>query len=343
MSHETKRPSSRRVRLPLTAVAILTASAALAQPAIPIRIGYQSNTDWLLLVARDLKLFEKAGLEPTFEKFVAGPPMKAAARDKRIDVTTIGSVPFLIGLSEGLDWVILGINPEGAYGEGLVTSKGSGIEAVGDLRGKRIAFVEGTNAHFGLVMALQQLGIRRDQVKLVGMAPGEQVAALAGNDIDAAWVWEPWMQKMAHEANGRVLVTEGEMGIYMGVSVYAARREWIRDNRGAAIRFLRALIMANDAIQKDPGIATKSLAAEMGIHEEWAEAIYENSPPPKILLWTDPRYRYSLVKGSGFHRRFGYLQSFLLEEKLISHSVDLRDILDASLIADALKTPGGPR
>ena len=33
---------------------------ALAQTPLPIRIGYQQTSDWLLLAARDLKLFEKA-------------------------------------------------------------------------------------------------------------------------------------------------------------------------------------------------------------------------------------------------------------------------------------------
>jgi hypothetical protein len=59
--------------------------------------------------------------------------------------------------------------------------------------------------------------------------------------------------------------------------------------------------------------------------------------------WTDPRYRYFLVQGSDFHRRFAYLQSYLLAEKFISTKVDIRDILDASIIAAALKaTPAAP-
>jgi aliphatic sulfonates family ABC transporter substrate-binding protein len=313
-------------------------SPASAQTPLPITIGYQANTDWLLLVARNLNLFEKAGLAPTFVKFVAGPPMIAAAQGKNIDVASIGSVPFLLGLAQGVDWVIIGINPEQAYGEGLVARNGSGIATVADLAGKRIGFLKGSTAHFGLITALQQLGIRRDQVELLDMPPAEQLTALANKKIDAAMVWEPWMQRMVHEANARIIITEGEMGTYMSIAVYGARRDWLRDNRETGVRFLRAILMANDVIQKSPGIGVKALAVEMGIREGWVEAIYENVPPPKIDLWTDPHYRYSLVKGSAFHRRLGYLSSFLFEEKLISQKVDVRDILDASVISEALKT-----
>lgn len=310
---------------------------------LPISIGFQANTDWLLLVARDLQLFGQAGLRPNFIKFVAGPPMIAAAQEQSIDVASIGSVPFLGGLTQGVDWVVIGINPENAYGEGLVARRDSGIATVADLAGKRIGFFRGSTAHFGLMMALRQLGIHRGQVELFDMTPAEQLSAMASKQIDAAMVWEPWMQKMVHEANGRLIVTEGAMGIYTSVSVYAARREWLRSNRQAAVRFLRALLMASDVMQSSPEIGIQALAREMSIKEEWAETIHESSPPPDLSLWTDPRYRYSLVKGAEFHRRLGYLVTFLLEEGVLDEEVDVRKILDVSVITEALEARAAGR
>jgi len=61
-------------------------------------------------------------------------------------------------------------------------------------------------------------------------------------------------------------------------------------------------------------------------------------PPPKIELWTESHYRYSLVKGAEFHRRLGYLSTFLFDGKVISQKVDVRDILGASVITEALRT-----
>ncbi len=323
--------------LALAGLGAAHAAPPAARGPLPITIGYQANTDWLLLAARDLGLFEKAGLAASFVKFVAGPPMIVAARDKSLDVASIGSVPLIGGLTQGVDWVVVGINPENAYGEGLVAGRDSGIASVADLAGKRIGFFKGSTAHFGLIMALRQLGIRRDQVELLDLPPAEQLSALAAGRIDAAMVWEPWMQKMVHEAKGRVVVTEGEMGIYTSVSVYAARRAWLRDNREAAVRFLRALLMASDVLRSSPEIGIRALARETDIKEEWAEAIYENSPPPDLSLWVDPRYRYSLVKGAEFHRRLGYLATFLLDEGVIAEAVDMRNILDVSVIGEALQ------
>jgi aliphatic sulfonates family ABC transporter substrate-binding protein len=326
-----------RILLVLCVGTGFTHTPASAQSALPIRIGFQANTDWLLVVARDLKLFEKEGLTPTFVKFAAGPPMIEAAREKQIDVTTIGTAPLVRGLSQGVDWVVVGINPEGSYGEGLVAGSGSGIRKLADLAGKRIGVVKGSTAQFGLFTALQQVGIRRDRVQLVDMSPGEQLTALANGEIDAAMVWEPWIQRMIHEANARLIVTEGDMGTYMAVSVYAARGDWLRENREAAVRYLRALLRASDVLEKNPSVGIKAFAEEMMIEEAWAETIYADSPPPRMDRWTDPRYRYSLVRGSAFHRRLGYLATFLFDEKIISKEVDLRNVLDASVVTEALK------
>ena len=98
------------------------------------------------------------------------------------------------------------------------------------------------------------------------------------------------------------------------------------------------MLLANDVVQKDPRIAVHLWAGELGIKEAWAEAIYEDVPPPLIREWTNPRYNYSLVKGSPLHRRLGFLATFLFDEKLISQPVDVDDVMDASLIAEVLKT-----
>ncbi len=311
---------------------------ASAQAPLPITIGYQATADWLLFTARELKLFERVGLAPTYVKFVAGAPMIAAAESKSIDVATVGSVPFLIGLSQGVDWVMIGIHSEGAYAEGFVARKDSGIDTLADLKGKRIGYSRGSTTQYAVMMALRQLGLRPDQVTLLDMAPAEQVAAMAKKELDAAVAWEPWMQRMVYEANARIIATEGDLGIYTNVASYSARRDWLRDNRGTAVRFLRALLMAYGVLQKDPMIGVRALAGEMGIKEAWAETIYRDAPPPKITEWANARYDYSLVNESAFQRRLGYLATFLFDEKVLPKPVDVRDALDASVITDALKT-----
>ena len=47
---------------------------------LPITIGVQTDADWPTIEAQHNHLFEKAGLKPSYIKFVAGAPMLASVR-----------------------------------------------------------------------------------------------------------------------------------------------------------------------------------------------------------------------------------------------------------------------
>jgi ABC-type nitrate/sulfonate/bicarbonate transport system substrate-binding protein len=315
---------------------VFTPKRASAQSR-PIVIGFQDNPDWLLFVARDLRLFEKAALSPTFVKFDAGPPMIDAVRTGSVNLASVGSVAFLMGLSQGLDWVMIGINPEGAYSQGLVARNDGRIRTPADLRGKRVGVFMGATAQFGLLLMLRQYGIRPDQLTLIHMSPVEQLQALQTGRIDAAMVREPWMQRMIHSANGRIVETEGNIGIHINVDCYTVRRDWLVANKETALRFLRALVMAHDVVRKDPAVAHRIWAREVGLKEAWAETIYDAVPPPLIDEWTSPHYTYSLVKGGPLYHRLGFIANYMLAWRFISQPVDLHKSMDPSLIAQVLK------
>lgn len=148
----------------------------------------------------------------------------------------------------------------------------------------------------------------------------------------------PLKPRAVHEGKTKIIATEGDLGIYTNIQVYAARREWLRDNKETAVRFLRAILMAYEVLLKDPGIGVKILAGEMGLQESWVKEMYQDIPPPNIYWSADRGYCYSLVEGSGFHRRLQYLATFLFDEKFIPRKVDVSEALDVSVITEALKT-----
>src|SRR5258708_21936286 len=188
-------------RRALSGIAALMAASAAGPAAAQSRsiaIGYQDQPDWLMFVARDMKLFERVGLVPTFVKFPGGTPMIEAAQNGRIDVASVGAVALLLGISRGLDWTVIGVNPEGAYSQGLVVRKDSDIHRPADLHGKRVGVFKGSTAQFGLLMLMRQHGLQRHQLTMVFMTPEEQVVGLREGRIHAAMVWEAWMQRMMH-------------------------------------------------------------------------------------------------------------------------------------------------
>src|SRR5215470_10437754 len=316
---------------------VLPPGGARAQQApLPIKIGYQAVASWLLFGARELKLYEKAGLAPTFVKFTAGAPMIAAAQSQSIDVAMVGTVPFLAGVASGVDWVYIGVDNEYPRAVGFVARKDSGIDSVADLTGKTIGFFRGSTSHYAVLAVLKRQGIATNQVKLLQLEPAQQVAAMMNRQIDVAATWEPWMQKMVHQADGKIIAREADIGLFTGLGVYAVRSSWLKTNQETARRYLRALVMAYDALEKDPSPALNAVMQEMGIPEDWTRAIFKESGLPAIYKQADRNYRYSAAKDSPLQASLAGLATFLYEEKVIPKQVEVSTVVDGSLMAETL-------
>jgi aliphatic sulfonates family ABC transporter substrate-binding protein len=339
-------PRRRSVALALTLVLTVTcllvppggAPAPSAQPnaPLPIKIGYQAVASWLLFGARSLKLYEKAGLTPTFVKFTAGAPMIAAAQSQSIDVAMVGTVPFLAGVAQGVDWVYIGVDNEYPRAVGFVARKDSGVSTLGDLGGKTIGFFRGSTSHYAVLTMLKRQNIPTSQVKLLALEPAQQVAAMMNKQIDVAATWEPWMQKMVHQADGKIIAREADVGVYTGLGVWAVRNSWLKANSETARRYLQALVMAYDVLEKDPAPAINAVVQEMGIPEEWARAIFKESGLPAIYKQSDPTYRYSAVKDSPLQASLHDLSRFLFEEKVLTKQVDVSGLVQGTLMAEVL-------
>ena len=203
--------------------------------------------------------------------------------------------------------------------------------------GKTIGFFRGSTSHYAVLTVLKRQGIATSQVKLLQLEPAQQVAA----------TWEPWMQKMIHQADGTIVAREADIGLYTGLGVWAVRSTWLKANPETARRYLRALVMAYDALDKDPAPAINAVMQEMGIPEDWARAIFKEAGLPAIYKQTDPGYRYSAVKDSSLQASLADLARFLFEEKVLPRQVEVSGLVDGSLMAEVLATqkkgvsPGG--
>jgi ABC-type nitrate/sulfonate/bicarbonate transport system substrate-binding protein len=245
-------------------------------------------------------------------------------------------VPFLAGVASGVDWVYIGVDNEYPRAVGFVARKDSGVGSLADLNGKTIGFFRGSTSHYAVLTVLKRQGIATNQVKLLQLEPAQQVAAMMNRQIDVAATWEPWMQKMVHQADGTIVAREADIGLYTGLGVWAVRSSWLKANQETARRYLRALVMAHDALEKDPSPAIAAVMQEMGIPEEWARAIFKEAGLPAIHKQADRSYRYSATKDSPLQASLADLAKFLFEEKVLPRQVDVSTVVDGSLMAEVL-------
>ena len=76
------------------------------------------------------------------------------------------------------------------------------------------------------------------------------VAAIERGDIDAFAIWEPWPTRALTAVKDTKVLQDAE-GIYNNINFIYMNRGWIEKNQATAVTFMRALVEANDLIDKD--------------------------------------------------------------------------------------------
>src|SRR5262245_7127664 len=324
-----------RIMLALLALVLGAAPVAAAEAPIKIRFAWQPYNAVLFYTARDLKLFEQAGLDAELVKFTAGPPQFAAYRSESIDAGLFGTAGFVVGLSQGLDLKCFYIQIISAYADGLVARPDSGIASLKDLKGKKVAFLRGTSAHIGLVTAVQKAGLRPADIQMITMDITNMVPAFANKDVDAAYAWEPWISKM-EELGGRVIVRTKDLELNTS-DHWVVREKWAKANPEGMRRLVRVVDLAYQAFTRDKSVAIRATAENLNVTEVIGGRIVEINPTLSLQQTVDPKFELSLRPGSGNPGAPGMIQKvgdFLSSEGIIKSKIDGGAAVDPSYVAD---------
>jgi taurine transport system substrate-binding protein len=199
-----------RTVLGLIASVALVHGAAAQQKPDKIVIGYLNLVN-AQLVTKALGLHEKEmGVPVQWVKFGSGGDVNNAVAAKQLSFGGVGNPPATIGTGRGLGYQgIFVLNMLGPV-ESLAVRTSKGIEKPQDLVGKTMAAPFGSTTHYLTIAYLRSAGIDPTTVKLLDMSPSDAAAAWIRGDIDAAYVWEPSLNRMVQNG-GRILMDSGTM------------------------------------------------------------------------------------------------------------------------------------
>lgn len=317
-------------------LAVGMVSEGWAQQPIPVRIAWQPYNAVIFYTARDHKLFERAGLQPQYTRFNAGPPQFAALQSESVDVGLFGTAAMVAGASQGLDYKNFYIQIASNYGDGLIARPDSGITRLQDLRGKKIAFVRGTSAHLGLIKALERVGLSPSDVTMIHTDVTAMVPAFANKDVDAAYSWEPWISRM-QEVGGRVIVRSNQVGLNTS-DHWVVRTAWAQKNPQAVQLLFRGIDLALEEFKSNPTSAVKATAESLGVNEATAKKIVEITPVLSLEQLVDPKFDLCLLPGGGAQKMIQEVGDFFLRQGIIKNRIDASKIVDGSYIQTYLRT-----
>lgn len=274
---------------------VLGTSLAVAARAIPalaatdlsgvtLRVGDQVGQQQGKL--RAAGLLDDLPYRIDWSVYPAAVNLHEALKADAIDIGAANDSPTVTAIANGSKVQLVAAWDNGGLGTSLLVPRNSSVQQVADLRGKTISpTTRGSVAHYLVVGALQQAGLRLDEVKLAFMNPIDAGAAFQSGAIDGWATWGLYVARARGQLGARILF-DG-VGINSGLFVFSATPSSLADplKRLAMADFFnrveRGYIWSREQKAKD----TEWLKAFTKQDDAIAEALYvEDSSYRRIAI-----------------------------------------------------------
>ena len=194
-----------------------------------------------------------------------------------VDLGLMGSAPATKASSEPLlgdvDLSVVWVHDVIGDAESLIV-KDPADKDITDLKGKKIAVPFTSTAHYSLLQALTDAGLDpAKDVGIVNLEPEMMPGAWQGDEIDAAWVWDPVQSQLLAEGGERILSSKdtaeaGRPTFDLGT----ADRSFVKENPEFLAQWAKVEDYAVQMLQDDPDKAAESVAVVLGIEPDEAKA-----------------------------------------------------------------------
>jgi len=230
---------------------ILSALLSPANAQNKVRLGYQYSL-WgaPAVVALELDLFKKHGVEVEAKRFGAGKDARDALVSNNLDVATVGGTPFVVGAAVGELNAIATVAYTGRTGC-IEVKKGAGIKSLEQLKGKKIGTRPGST--IDSVMRgkiLPAFNLKDSDFQMVNVDFKDQAAALAGGSIDAFAGVEPFCA-LAESLGYSELLLNYEKYDPMP-NMLASTATFVKNNPKGAKAVVAAMVEAAELFKTDP-------------------------------------------------------------------------------------------
>jgi ABC-type nitrate/sulfonate/bicarbonate transport system substrate-binding protein len=218
--------------------AVLHCTAARAQQdSIPVRIGWQPTTTVEAQIAHVLQrtdILERNGFKGRFTMFSFGPAVNEALVSGALDVGFIGDMPSVSLAAVNAPTTVIG--RQSVFRGAIVASTKSEIKTLADLKGKQLYGPVGSSIYLAALAMLEKAHLEPGtDVEVTNMGFADLSDAIRAGKIDAAFIWDPWVENFVEKGLARVVAED--TGLTM---VIPMRDEFKKAHPQAAERFLRA-------------------------------------------------------------------------------------------------------
>lgn len=231
----------RRGLVALLAAAISSAALAV-DDAHTLHIGYQKYGTLVLLKAKGSleQRLAAQGVTVKWTEFSGGPQLREGLN--------VGSIDF------------------GVTGEAILVPKDSPITSVAELKGKKVALNKGSNVHYLLVRALEDVGLSITDITPVYLPPADARAAFERGSVDAWVIWDPFQAAAEQQLEARTL--RDGAGLVDNHQFYLARGDYAKQHPQVVGTLIEEIRSVGAEAKADVQQATAQIAPLIGLSAE---------------------------------------------------------------------------
>ncbi|WP_165789403.1 ABC transporter substrate-binding protein [Billgrantia endophytica] len=252
--------------------------ALTAFSAASIGFAFQASADTIInasgidptysvfIVAVDGGFYEEEGLDAEYRLFESGSAAAEVVVTGNAHITS-GSELSGIGFRDrGAPLVIIASAMRSDRQMGAIAREG--IEAPEDLVGQTVGVSFGNASQFYWSLYASHYGLSEEEITVTNIGPPEMVPALATGQIDAYFVWEPWLENgLRTVENANRLHRSGDDDVYTLDMAYLIHEDLLEDTE-TLHAMMRALDNATNFINEEREQAAEMVSQAMNIELE---------------------------------------------------------------------------
>lgn len=156
-----------------------------------VRLGFSAWPGWFpWQVAQEQGIFAENNASVDLKWFDGYLESIGALTAEQIDANSQTLGDTVNSVAGGADQVVVLVNDNSTGNDKVIVREG--INAIEDLRGKKIAVEEGAVDHFLLLLGLEKAGLTAADVEIVPLETGKAAAAFVAEQVDATAVFAPF-------------------------------------------------------------------------------------------------------------------------------------------------------
>ncbi len=300
--------------------ATLSACRGKAEPTL-VRIGTQP---WIgygpWWIAQEKGIFEKHGLKAELVDFIEDKEVNAAFASGDMNAANLATHTAIKLYAAGLDLRIVLLEDASYEADAIIAP--AEVASIADLRGRKVAYEEGTTSDLLLNYALAQNGMSIADIEPVFMPASDAGATLIAGQVDVAVTYEPYISAaLAENPNLKLLYTAAERpGLISDVFVLSTK--FIQANPEAVRALIKVWDEAMAFYKSNPDEAKAIIAKAVGSTPEELQTAFDG-----VVFYDVEANRQQLT---------GEFRQTLRDVAEVSQSIGLLDsIPDLDKIIDA--------